>query len=146
MLGEANNKVQKCYNWLENEIDSEFEEDHFEQKSFSNDGITHRKLSAVAPPVHPLQKNNEEINIDKEAKKIGQNLWKQLKHVSFPIFYGDKKMYENWKAAFAACIDQAPAMKEYQLLQSGQYLSGEALKAIEDPAHCVCLPSSLRKT
>ena len=40
MLGEANNKVQKCYNWLENEIDSEFEEDHFEQKSFSNDGIT----------------------------------------------------------------------------------------------------------
>ena len=40
-------------------------------------------------------------------------------------------MYQNWKAAFMACIDRAPATAEYKLLQLRQCLSGEALKAIE---------------
>ena len=44
-------------------------------------------------------------------------------------------MYENWKAVFAVCIDQAPATEEYKLLQLGQYLSGEALKANEGLGH-----------
>ena len=78
---------------------------------------------------------NEAIKIDKKAEMIGQDLWKQLKRVSIPIFYGDKKMYDNWKAAFAACIDQAPATEEYKLLQLCQYLSGEALKTIEGLGH-----------
>ena len=30
-----------------------------------------------------------------------------------------------------ACVDKAPATPEYKLLQLRQYLSGEALKAIE---------------
>ena len=58
-------------------------------------------------------------------------MWKQLKRVSVPIFTGDKKTYQNWKAAFLACVDQAPATAEYKLLQLKQCLAGEALKAIE---------------
>ena len=52
-----------------------------------------------------------------------------------PTFYGDKEMYENWKVAFAACIDHVPATEEYKLQQLCQYLSGEALKAIEGLGH-----------
>ena len=104
ILEEANNNVQKCYNWLQNEIDNEFEEDHLKQKSVNNDGEIHRKLSADAPPFHPLHEKNEAIKIDK-ASKIGQDLRKQLKRVSIPISYADKEMYENWKAVFAACIN-----------------------------------------
>ena len=132
---ETNNNAQKCYDWLENETDNESEEDHLEQNSVSNDGTIHKKLSADAPPFHPHHEKNEAIKIDKKAEKIGQDLWKQLKRVPIPIFYGEKKMYENWKAAFAACIDQAPAPEEYKLLQLRQYPSGEALKAIEGLGH-----------
>ena len=59
-------------------------------------------------------------------------MWKQLKRVSIPLFSGNKRTYEKWKAAFLACIDQAPATAEYKLLQRRQYLSGEALKSIEN--------------
>ena len=40
----------------------------------------------------------------------------------------DKKKYQHWKAAFLACVDQAPATAEYKLLQLKQCLAGEALK------------------
>ena len=70
-----------------------------------------------------------------DSTLIGQDLWKQSKRVSVPVFSGDKKMYQNWKAAFTACIDQAPATGEYKLLQLRQCLSGEALKAIESLGH-----------
>lgn len=69
------------------------------------------------------------------AMEIGQELWKQLKRVSIPVFNGDKTNYENWKAAFEACIDKVPSTPEYKLLQLRQYLSGEALKAIENLGH-----------
>ena len=39
------------------------------------------------------------------------------------------------EAAFFACIDSAPATAEYKLLQLRQYLSGEALKVIENLGH-----------
>ncbi|XP_064653089.1 uncharacterized protein LOC135503443 [Lineus longissimus] len=70
-----------------------------------------------------------------ENKKIGQDLWKQLKRVSIPTFTGDVRTYENWKAAFLACIDKAPATPEYKLLQLRGCLSGEALKTIENLGH-----------
>ena len=66
---------------------------------------------------------------------IGKDLWKQLKIVSIPILDGSKRNYNNRKAAFMACIDQAPATTEYKLLQLCQHLSGEALKAIENLGH-----------
>ena len=48
---------------------------------------------------------------------IGQDLWKQLKRVTIPVFSGDKRTYQNWKAAFITCVDQAPVTPEYKLLQ-----------------------------
>ena len=51
------------------------------------------------------------------------------------MFHGDKRTYQSWKAAFLACIDNAPATAEYKLLQLRQYLSGEALQAIENLGH-----------
>jgi hypothetical protein len=62
-------------------------------------------------------------------------MWSQLKRVSIPVFDGEKRRYESWKAAFNACIESAPATKEYKLLQLRQYLSGDALKAIENLGH-----------
>ena len=66
---------------------------------------------------------------------VGHDLWCQLKRVSIPVFSGDKKLYENWKASFMACVDQAPSSAEYKLLQLRQYLGGEALKSIENLGH-----------
>ena len=49
-----------------------------------------------------------------------------------PVFYGDKRLYQSWKAAFLACIDAAPVTAESKLLQLRQYLAGEALYAIDN--------------
>ena len=65
-----------------------------------------------------------------DSMLLGQDLWKQLKRVSVPTFSGDKKMYQNWKAAFTAC--NAPTTPEYKLLQC---LSGEGIRAIETLGH-----------
>ena len=70
-----------------------------------------------------------------EPNTIGNDLWRQLKRVSIPVFSGDKRNYENWKATFTACIDQAPATPEYKLLQLRQYLPGEALRAVDKLGH-----------
>jgi len=67
--------------------------------------------------------------------KVQHDLWRQLKRVSIPVFSGDKRKYEAWKASFTACIDNAPMSAEYKLLQLRQYLSGNALKAIENLGH-----------
>ena len=69
------------------------------------------------------------------ANSIGEDLWRQLKRIQLPIFTGDKRSYRNWKAAFIACVDTAPATGEYKLLQLRQYLSGEALNVIENLGH-----------
>ena len=63
---------------------------------------------------------------------LGQDMWRQIQRVAIPVFFGDKLKYGNWKAAFMACIDRAPATPEYKLLQLRQYLSGVALEAIEN--------------
>ena len=70
-----------------------------------------------------------------ESPSIGQDLWRQLKRVQIPVFSGAKRSYHSWKAAFLACIGRAPATGEYKLLQLRQYLSGEALKTIENVGH-----------
>ena len=67
-----------------------------------------------------------------ESELIGQDFWKKLKRVTIPTFSGDKRAYQNWKAAFMSCVDRAVAMAEYKLLQLRQCLTGEALKSIEN--------------
>ena len=51
------------------------------------------------------------------------------------MFSGDKRTYQNWKAAFMACVDQSPATAECKLLQLRQCLVGEALRAIQNLGH-----------
>ncbi|XP_052820245.1 uncharacterized protein LOC128246077 [Mya arenaria] len=71
-----------------------------------------------------------------EESKIGKDLWKQLKKVSIPIFYGNKIKYPAWKAAYYSCVDSAEhCSAEYKLLQLRQYLGGEALASIENLGH-----------
>lgn len=79
--------------------------------------------------------NDSAVKTTEVTQKIGNDMWKQLKRVAIPVFNGDKKMYETWKSAFTACVDQAPATAEYKLLQLRQYLTGEALKCIEGLGH-----------
>ena len=55
--------------------------------------------------------------------------------MTIPVFSGDKRTYSNWKAAFTAYADKAPATAEYKLLLLRQCLAGEALKAIENLGH-----------
>ena len=62
-------------------------------------------------------------------------MWKQLKRVPIPIFSGNKRNDKSWKAAFIACIDKAPTIKEYKLLQLRQYLEGEGLQVIANMEH-----------
>ena len=66
---------------------------------------------------------------------IKNDMWTQLKRIQIPFFSGDKKAYPRWKAAFLACIDKAPVTSEYKMLQLRQYVSGEALTAIENLGH-----------
>ena len=70
-----------------------------------------------------------------EIPSIWQDQWRTLKRVQIPVFSGDKRAYHNWKAFFLTYIDSAPATGEYKLLQLRQYLSGEALNAIENLSH-----------
>ena len=71
-----------------------------------------------------------------DSTLIGLDLWKQLNRVTIPVFTGDKKLSRvGIKAAFTACVDNAPATAEYKLLQLRLCLSGEALKTIENLDH-----------
>ena len=62
-------------------------------------------------------------------------LWKQLKRVRIPVFFGDARTYNSWKTAFMTCVDQVPATPEYKLLQLRSYLKGDALKVVESLGH-----------
>lgn len=85
-------------------------------------------MNAAATPFQQNASNSTTIS-------IGQDLWRQLKRVQIPVFTGEKKNYQSWKASFLECIDSAPATAEYKLLQLRQYLSGDALKVIENLGH-----------
>ena len=95
----------------------------------SNMDITRRQtsLSGLDPHIAPFEPTH--------TCNVRQDLWRQLKRVQIPVFHGDKRKYQSWKAAFLACIDNAPATAEYKLLQLRQYLSGEALQVIENLGH-----------
>ena len=66
---------------------------------------------------------------------IGQDSWRQFKRVQIPVFNGEKKNYQSWRASFRTCIDSAPATAKYKILQLQQYTSGEALKVIDSLGH-----------
>ena len=59
------------------------------------------------------------------------DVFNKMRSVSIPVFDGDKRSYELWKATFLACVDSAPISPTLKLLQLRQYVAGEALKCIE---------------
>ena len=56
--------------------------------------------------------------------------WRQMPRVGIPVFTGNRKEYEQWRAAFNACVDVSPANDAYKLLQLRTYLKGEPLETI----------------
>ena len=80
----------------------------------------YQPAAAVYHPAIPSQMGMQLLNDNHNIASstlIGQNLWKQLKRVTIPVFSGDKRTYQNWKAAFVTCVDKAPATPEHKLLQ-----------------------------
>lgn len=98
-------------------------------------------LCAIQVYISDNKKENETSAIDSKMREESsrerpeENLWKNLKKISLPIFSGDKRQYENWAAAFSACIDKAPIAEEHKLLQLRQYLAGEAALVIDGLGH-----------
>ena len=88
---------------------------------------------AQFPQHQPLQ--SQQPASSQHTTALGQDMWRQLKRVSIPVFRGDKRQYESWKAAFLACIDGAPLTPEYKLLQLREYLAGDAQKVVENLGH-----------
>ncbi len=90
-----------------------------------------------ALPTEPQMRTGQlnEAAKQQDEPTIGKDLWLQLRRIGIPVFSGCKKDYAGWKATFTACVNNAPATKEYKLLQLRQYLSGEALKAVADLGH-----------
>ena len=91
-----------------------------------------REQQCQESKVDGISRSNPET---RGASAIEQDLWKQLKRIEIPVFTGDKRKYESWKAAFLACVDRAPATGEFKMLQLKQCLAGEALSAIEHLGH-----------
>ena len=87
-------------------------------------------MKAAATPFEPTATYSNNT-----PPTIRQDLWRQLKRMQIPVFTGEKKNYQSWKASFLACIDSAPATAEYKLLQLRQFVSGEALKVIDSLGH-----------
>ena len=77
----------------------------------------------------------EESSRIKPFENSAPVMWNQLKKVSIPKFSGNVRQYENWKATFSACIDNANVAEQLKLLQLREYLSGEALNVIDGLGH-----------
>ena len=114
-----------------------------QQYGISNDHASDTRSVVSDVPDHDVEgAHDQEVddNVphpsppDKD-NKLEQDMWRQLKRVAIPVFSGNKRTFESWKAAFTACIDKSPSSAEYKLLQLRQYLSGDALKAIENLGH-----------
>ena len=150
---EAQNRVQVTYDWISSHhvVKKIWEENHDKsqasntgksvektatlQSSSGAEGMAsnvpqHVEKSPVEDPMYPLTEVGSYRKIEP-----GQDMWKQLKRVTIPTFSGNKKTYQNWKAVFTACVDQAPVTAEYKLLQLCQCLTGDALRAIQNLGH-----------
>ena len=50
----------------------------------------------------PVTENVDQLQNVTGSALIGQDMWKQLKRVTIPVFSGDKSNYQNWRVAFLA--------------------------------------------
>ena len=139
-------KAMEIVNQMENllgEYSSAYDAAHHHSNSHYIRNTTQKGVAEVLH-VQTREKQDQETlqqgtsRIEPEIRSVStieQDLWKQLKRIEIPVFNGDKKKYESWKAAFLACVDRAPATGEFKMLQLKQCLAGEALCAIEHLGH-----------
>ena len=125
-----------------NQNENEFKTIHPEVRHASNRVDMSNYSAPMKQQVH--NRLRESPIMSSESPSLGQDLW-QLKRIEIPVFSGDKRMYQSWKAAFVACIDNAPATGEYKLLRLRQYLAGDALKAIENLGHSTVAYSAAKE-
>ena len=98
--------------------------------------MLHRKIAAVESKMLSAELlHNHDPSPRDSTPSVGKDLWNQLEKVSIPVFSGDKGTYEGWRAAFNACVDEAPVSDVYKLLQLKKYLSGEPLQLISRLGH-----------
>ena len=130
-------QVAKDMEILENEYADTVNQvqEYFRESKSSRSGASEDHLSVDSDNESESLYELPTPRVQESENQLGQDLWKQMKRVSIPMFSGDKTKYDSWKAAFMACIDKAPATKEYKLLQLRQYLSGEALNCIDKLGH-----------
>ncbi|PFX14866.1 hypothetical protein AWC38_SpisGene20943 [Stylophora pistillata] len=93
------------------------------------------ELLLLSLPKKDVKPEEEKPVKESPKHELGKVMWKQLTRVSIPVFSGDKRSYGSWKAAFLACVDEAPAIAEYKLLHLKKCLSVEALAAVESLGH-----------
>ena len=110
--------------------DIEIEVDKIRQNEGSNDARDDVLGSKLYKDVTCKKPRDYKLHTE-----VGNDLWKHLKRISVPVFQGNKSNYESWKAAFMACVDDAPASDEYKLLQLRQSLEDEALDVIKKLGH-----------
>ncbi|XP_065052042.1 uncharacterized protein LOC135681473 [Rhopilema esculentum] len=142
-------KTAGSYNPREDRKEAKFDSSQFHNNSerqelqhkSTNVGVGAKRSQFPMTPEEHSQQLQQSVRFGGDHRRserysheesLGQDMWRQLQRVAIPVFSGDKRKYENWKAAFLACIDRAPATPEYKLLQLRQYLSGVALEAIEN--------------
>ena len=122
------------YDQIKKEFDAEF------NKKLKQLDAMLVQAEAYKPQMTSLQADScvysHKVDQDKaDNKPLGKDMWNQLERVSIPVFAGDKSSYHGWRAAFDACIDQAPVSPEYKLLQLKKYLAGEPLNMINKLGH-----------
>ena len=80
------------------------------------------------PPYHPAPTFSANDSLSHDSSRL-------LTRVAIPKFSGDKRIYESWKAAFLACVDNTLATPENKLPRLRNSLEGEALQVIENLGH-----------
>lgn len=126
----------RSHHWFDVAQGSQYQSVQKKRATTVNQGVSETGMNVHVAPFGPrAQAATFEPTASCDVPSIGKDLWRQLKRVEIPVFSGDKRTYQSWKAAFLACIDSAPATGEYKMLQLRQYLSGEARKTIENLGH-----------
>lgn len=80
-------------------------DNHYHYEQARRDSSTRKGslwgLNASTEPFEPLH------TCYREDPSIGPDLCRLLKRMQIPVFHGDKRTNQSWKAALLACIDNA---------------------------------------
>ena len=129
--GMPHNRIQPgmSHNRIQPGISSAYHpQQHSMHMSHDQLGATSGIMQQQIPPYHPAPTFSANDSLSHDSSRL-------LTRVAIPKFSGDKRIYESWKAAFLACVDNTLATPEYKLLRLRNSLEGEALQVIESLGH-----------